>query len=41
MEIYQDTKRTPSERAKDLLDKMSLEEKMGQIVGAWARKGEE
>ena len=41
MEIYKDVNRTPEERAKDLLGKMSLEEKMGQIVGAWARRGEE
>ena len=41
MEIYKDVNRTPKERAKDLLGKMSLEEKMGQIVGAWARRGEE
>ncbi|MGN0256738.1 MAG: glycoside hydrolase family 3 protein, partial [Chordicoccus sp.] len=33
MEAYKDTDRTPEERARDLLSRLSLEEKMAQLVG--------
>ena len=36
MEKYLDKSLSPEERAQDLLSKMSLEEKMGQIVGIFA-----
>lgn len=42
MERYMDAKLTVEERAKDLLSKMSLEEKMGQIrcyLGGRGRSG--
>lgn len=37
MEKYLDTALTPEERAEDLLSKMSLEEKMAQVVGCYPR----
>lgn len=38
MEKYLDTSLSPEERAEDLLGKMSLEEKMGQVAGWWPQK---
>jgi len=37
MEIYQDKGRTAEERASDLLGRMSIGEKMGQVVCFWPR----
>ena len=39
MEKYQDSTLSPKERAEDLLDKLSLEEKMAQIRGVWQSGG--
>ena len=39
MEKYQDSMLSPKERAEDLLDKLSLEEKMAQIRGVWQSGG--
>ena len=41
MERYMDTKLSPEERAKDLLEKLSLDEKMAQVTGVFAVPGKE
>lgn len=41
MERYLDTSLTAKERAEDLLNKLSLDEKMAQVVGVFAVKGRE
>lgn len=41
MELYLDTTRSPRQRAEDLLARMSLEEKMGQVVGCFPRSFED
>ena len=37
MEVYLNPTKTPEERAKDLLDRLTLAEKMGQVVCFWPR----
>ena len=39
MERYLDTTLSAQERAKDLLSKLSLDEKMAQLVGVFSVKG--
>ena len=37
MEVYLNPNKTPEERAKDLLERLTLAEKMGQVVCFWPR----